>query len=76
MDKSSKFVWLFTNEHEQVLEKLGSFIEECCLHVNTHTKKREKKQQKNRKTYLCSVTARPDQSLSNTTLNQFTFNII
>ena len=31
--------------------------------------------QKNRKTYLCSVTARPDQSLSNTTINQFTFNI-
>jgi hypothetical protein len=30
--------------------------------------------QKNRKTYLCSVTARPDQNLSNTT-NQFTFNI-
>ena len=32
MDTSSKFVWLFTNEHEQVLKKLGSFIEEvfCC----------------------------------------------
>ena len=26
-----KFVWLFTNEHEQVLKKLGSFIEECFL---------------------------------------------
>ena len=31
MDTSSKFVWLFTNEHEQVLKKLGSFIEECFL---------------------------------------------
>ena len=31
MDTSSKFIWLFTNEHEQVLKKLGSFIEECCL---------------------------------------------
>jgi hypothetical protein len=31
--------------------------------------------QKTKKTYLCSVTARPDQSLSNTTINQFTFNI-
>jgi hypothetical protein len=31
MDTSSKFVWLFTNEHEQVLEKLGNFIEECFL---------------------------------------------
>jgi hypothetical protein len=31
MDTSSKFVWLFTNEHEQVLIKLGSFIEECFL---------------------------------------------
>ena len=29
MDTSSKFVWLFTNE--QVLKKLGSFIEECFL---------------------------------------------
>ena len=27
MDTSSKFVWLFTNE--QVLKKLGSFIEKC-----------------------------------------------
>jgi hypothetical protein len=24
-------VWLFTNEHEQVWKKLGSFIEECFL---------------------------------------------
>jgi hypothetical protein len=24
MDTSSKFFWLFTNEHEQVLKKLGS----------------------------------------------------
>jgi hypothetical protein len=31
MDTSSKFVWLFTNEHKQVLKKLGSFIEECFL---------------------------------------------
>jgi len=31
MDTSSKFIWLFTNEHEQVLKKLGSFIEECFL---------------------------------------------
>ena len=31
MDTSSKFVWLFTNEHEQVLKKLGTFIEECFL---------------------------------------------
>jgi hypothetical protein len=31
MDTSSKFVWLFTNEHEQVLNILGSFIEECFL---------------------------------------------
>jgi hypothetical protein len=31
MDTSSKFVWLFTNEHEQVLKKLGSFIAECFL---------------------------------------------
>ena len=33
MDTSSKFVWLFTNEHEQVLKKLStcSFIEECIL---------------------------------------------
>ena len=32
MDTSSKCVWLFTNEHEQALKKLGSFIEEffCC----------------------------------------------
>ena len=28
---TSKCVWLFTNEHEQVLLKLGSFIEECFL---------------------------------------------
>ena len=26
MDTSSKFVWLFTNEHEQVLKKLGSLL--------------------------------------------------
>jgi hypothetical protein len=25
MDTSSKFFWLFTNEHEQVLKKLGSW---------------------------------------------------
>jgi outer membrane lipoprotein-sorting protein len=31
MISSSKFVWLFTNEHEQVLKKLGSFIEEFFL---------------------------------------------
>ena len=31
MDTSSTFFWLFTNEHEQVLKKLGSFIEECFL---------------------------------------------
>ena len=31
MDTSSTFVWLFTNEHEQVLKKIGSFIEECFL---------------------------------------------
>ena len=31
MDTSLKFVWLFTNEHEQVLKKLSSFIEECFL---------------------------------------------
>ena len=31
MDTSSKFVWLFTNEHEQVLKKIDSFIEECFL---------------------------------------------
>ena len=30
-DTSSTFVWLFTNEHEQVKKKLGSFIEECFL---------------------------------------------
>ena len=28
MDTSSKFVRLFTNEHEQVLKNLGTFIEE------------------------------------------------
>jgi hypothetical protein len=31
MDTSSTFVWLFTNEHEQVSKKLGSFIKECFL---------------------------------------------
>ena len=31
MDTSSTFVCLFTNEHEQVYKKLGSFIEECFL---------------------------------------------
>ena len=31
MDTSSKFAWLFTNEHVQVLKKLGSFIEEFFL---------------------------------------------
>jgi len=29
MDTSSKFVQLFTIEHEQVLKNLGTFIEEC-----------------------------------------------
>jgi hypothetical protein len=28
---SYKFVWIFTNEHEQVFKKLGSFIEEYFL---------------------------------------------
>jgi hypothetical protein len=28
MDTPSTFVWPFTNEHEQVLKKIGSFIEE------------------------------------------------
>ena len=32
---TSKCVWLFTNEHEQVLLKLGSFIEECFFAART-----------------------------------------
>ena len=44
-------------------------IGDIQIHVDT------KKQTKNRKTYLCSVTARPDQSLSNTTINQFTLHV-
>jgi hypothetical protein len=31
MDTLSKFVWLFTNEHEQVLKNLGTFIKEYFL---------------------------------------------
>jgi hypothetical protein len=31
MDTSSKFIWLFTNEHEQVLKNLGTLIEKCFL---------------------------------------------
>ena len=31
MDTSSKFIWLFTKEHEQVLKNLGTLIEECFL---------------------------------------------
>jgi hypothetical protein len=54
MDTSSKFVWLFTNEHDD-----WNDWRHTCKH--THN--------------LCSVTARPDQSLSNTTINQFIFNI-
>ena len=32
---SSKFVWLFTNEHEQVLKNLGTFNEECLFTART-----------------------------------------
>ena len=35
MDTLSKFVWLFTNEHEQVLKNLGTFIEECFFTART-----------------------------------------
>ena len=52
-----------TNNLIQWLKWLETYKDTC-----KHT-------QKTRKTYLCSVTARPDQSLSNTTINQFTFNI-
>ena len=47
----------------QWLKWLKTYKDTC-----KHTKK-------TRKTYLCSVTAWPDQSPSNTTINQFTFNI-
>jgi hypothetical protein len=43
MDTSSKFVWLFTNEHEQVLKKLGSLYKDTCK----HTQKKQKQKQKN-----------------------------
>jgi hypothetical protein len=48
MDTSSKCVWLFTNEHEQALKKLGSFIEEffCCENTtdpNRFIQERKKK---------------------------------
>ena len=47
----------------QRLKYLEAYKDKC-----KHTKKPKKK-------YLCSVTARPDQSLSDTIINQFTFNI-
>jgi hypothetical protein len=37
MDTLSKFVWLFTNEHEQVLKNLGTFIEECFFYCEDTT---------------------------------------
>ena len=29
MDTPSKFIWIFTNENEQIMKDLGTFIEEC-----------------------------------------------
>ena len=68
-------------------KKGGGFhrsVRNCsCLIVKSAYKNTCKKKQKQTnkqtnkqtKAYLCSVTARPDQSLSNTVINQFIFNI-